>query len=423
MTRHAQTRTKEVVTARVVPKNLALESLLRPSAVEHMQRTGIDAWYTFHIPHSTPNPTALRLFRAIGIKNLTAPVMGFVYPDRIPVLIVAGLEEAHYKYFSKYGEVIVVNSRAELEIALKRGMEDCRKIALEYDEGLIATSHSIIPASLLDLIRRSAEIAVVSSGDLIQAQIAVLSKEGLASHERAANIITGFIKEAFAFISSRVGRVTEYEVQQFLANKFTEAKLTCEGEPPIVAVNANAANPHYALKAEGSAVIKRGDLVLFDFWAREAGNPEAIYADLGWMAYVGKKLPPTYARAFHTLLNARDAALEHMQNLLTHGHPLEPFQIDSVARNIITDAGYPNYPHSTGHSITTLVHGEGVTVGPSTSYRGVDRRLLLPGCLVSDEPGIYVKGRYGMRIESDIYVDPVKGPRVTSEIQREMVLI
>ena len=400
----------------------ALEPLLRPAATQHMRANSIDAWFTFHIPHSTPNPTALNLFRAIGIKNLTAPVMGLVYPDRKPVLIVAGIEKAHYGYFANYGEVIVVNSRKELEAALKKAMKGCKRVALEHESGLIATSHSIIPASLLELLLEVRKVETVSSGDLVQAQIAVLTSEGLASHERTAHLITGFVRQAFDYVNSRVGKVTEYEIQQFLAAKFEEAGLTCEGEPPIVAVRANAANPHYSPKSEDSAVIRKGDLILFDFWAKEK-TPNAIYADLGWMAYVGRRLPPAYTRAFQTLLNARDAATETMQRMFDGGKPLVPSVIDAAARNTITRAGYPDYPHSTGHSITTLVHGEGMGITKTTSYRGFDKRLLLPGTLVSDEPGIYIPGKFGMRIEADVYIDPVHGPRVTCEIQREMVFI
>lgn len=424
LTRNAQARIRTARSAhgRAVPRDPAVEPLLRPAAVQHMRDNKIDAWFTFHIPHSTPNPTALRLFRAIGIHNLTAPVMGFAYPDRKPVLVVAGIEKAHYGYFAKLGEVVVVNSRAELEAALKKAMDGCKKVALEHEEGLIATGHSIIPASLLGMIRSLAKIRTVSSGDLIQSQIAVLTPEGLASHETTAQMITGFVKEAFEYIRTRVGRVTEYEVQQFLAAKFTEAGLTCEGEPPIVAVNNNAANPHYSPKPEGSSAIRKGDLVLFDFWAR-AQDPEAIYADLGWMAYVGNRLPPRYGSAFNTLLTARDAAIEKMQHMFERGEPLVPSVIDAAARSVITSAGYPDFPHSTGHSITTLVHGEGASITKVSGYRGVDKRLLLPGCLLSDEPGIYIPSKFGMRIEADVYIDPVNGPRATSEIQREIVFI
>lgn len=402
-----------------------LEPLLRPAAAKHMQDHGIDAWFTFHIPHSTPNPTALRLFRAIGIKNITGALMGFVYPDRKPVLIVPALEKAHYDYFGKHGEVVVVTSRAELETALRKGMRSCKTVATEYEKGLIATGHSIIPASLLGLIKSLAKIRVVSSGDLVQAQIAVLTPEGLASHERAAEKLTRFVKEAFDFIGRNIGRgITEWTVQQFLVSSFTKENLTCENGPPIVAVNANAANPHYSPEPQGSSVIRKGDLILFDFWAREQA-PEAIYADLGWMAYVGDTLPlgHAYSSVFDTLLRARHAAIRKMQKRFDRGEPLVPHLIDAAARDIVIRDGYLDYPHSTGHSITTLVHGEGANISKTTSYRGVDKRLLLPGSLVSVEPGIYIPGKFGMRIEADVYIDPVKGPRPTSEIQREMVFI
>ena len=73
-------------------------------------------------------------------------------------------------------------------------------------------------------------------------------------------------------------------------------------EPPIVAVNANAANPHFSTGAERDTPIRAGDLILIDLFAKETGD-DAIYGDLTWMGYVGD----AGARRIRTRLRDRRA--------------------------------------------------------------------------------------------------------------------
>ncbi|MBS3068536.1 aminopeptidase P family protein [Candidatus Micrarchaeota archaeon] len=410
-------------------KDVVTDSLLRPAAAKHMRDNGIDAWFTFHNPPHILNPAALRLLRATGVQNLTAMVLAVIYPDKPPILICSKLERKHYDYFEPLGEVIAISTKDERDDAIRRATEGCRRIAAEHTPGMFVGGTSILPAAMLDWLRIMSSAEIVSSGDLLQAQVCVLTEQELASHVRAAELLTRFVKEAFAFIGQeiRAGRkVTEYDVQHFLVTRFEQNNLECD-HPPIVAVRENGADPHYAPIEGGERLkeIQKGDLVLIDIWAKDK-DPNAIYADLGWMGFVGSKaeFPVEYAMAFSTLVRARDAALIKMQEMFARGDPLVPQLIDRAAREVIIAAGYPDYNmHSTGHSITTIVHGEGVSITGTSTSKGDDPRLVLPGTLSSDEPGIYIPGRYGMRIEADVYVDPVLGPRATCEIQREIVFI
>ncbi len=405
------------------------DSLLRPAAAKHMRDTRIDAWFTFHNPPHVLNPAALRLLRATGVQNLTAMVLAVIYPDRPPILICSKLERKHYDYFEPLGEVIAVSTKDERDDAIRKATGGCKRIAAEYTPGMFVGGSSILPAAMLDWLRDMSSAEIVSSGDLLQAQVCVLTEQELISHVRAAELLTRFVKEAFNFIGTEIkaGRkVTEYDVQHFFAIKFEEAGLECD-HLPIVAVRENAADPHYAPIQDGERLkeIKKGDLVLIDIWAKER-DPNAIYADLGWMGFVGSQseFSVEYAMAFNTLVRARNAAIIEMQRMFVTGEPLVPQLIDRAARDVVIAAGYPDYNmHSTGHSITTLVHGEGVSITGTSTSKGDDPRLILSGTLSSDEPGIYIPGRYGMRIEADVYIDPVLGPRATCEIQHSMYFI
>ena len=95
------------------------------------------------------------------------------------------------------------------------------------------------------------------------------------SHLRAAKGVRETVDEAFAYIRQHT-LVTEYAVQQFILERFAARGLTTY-HPPIVAVNAHGADPHYMPTAEHSAPICPGDFVLIDLWAKE---PQGVYADI-----------------------------------------------------------------------------------------------------------------------------------------------
>lgn len=400
--------------------------LLKPATREVMQKRQIDAWLTFHDPDHTRNPAAVRLFGASGVKNLTAPFLGVVYadPSRKPMLIASVLEESHYGYFAEFGDLVVYKKGSDVTTAIKRALRGCVDVATEYTPGAFFGPTAMITAELMDLLRSIHHVRVVSSGELLQYQATVLTDQELASHVRAAQALTAIIHETFTYVSQNLSRVSEYEVQRYMLELYVSRGLDASS-PPIVAVNDNAANPHYSpdQNPEAARIIKHGDLILFDFWAREANNPDAIYADLGWMAYAGDRLSDEHGQAFKTLLSARDAVLAKAADLFGKGKPLVSHVLDRAARKLLTDAGYPNFPHATGHSITTLVHGEGTRIGPKNYGRGAETRLVIPGSLSSDEPGIYLKGQFGMRVESDMYIHPISGPQFTCEAQTKMVFL
>jgi Xaa-Pro aminopeptidase len=173
-------------------------------------------------------------------------------------------------------------------------------------------------------------------------------------------------------------------------------------EPPIVAVNANAANPHFSTAEERDTPIHRGDLVLIDLFAKEV-PADSIYGDLTWMGFVGEQVPEEYAQAFTLVARARDAAVELVQSRIGEGRPVRGEEADRVARGIIEAAGYGEaFVHRTGHSIGREVHGTGANLD---SLETRDHRLLIDGTCFSVEPGIYLPGRFGIRSELDMTIE------------------
>ena len=83
-------------------------------------------------------------------------------------------------------------------------------------------------------------------------------------------------------------------------------------DPPIVAVNAHSADPHFAPSERNATPISRGDFVLLDLWAKEQG-PDAIYADFTWVGFAGESVPEDHRRIFSIVAQARDAAVDLVQ--------------------------------------------------------------------------------------------------------------
>ena len=282
---------------------------------------------------------------------------------------------------------------------------------------------SRVDAGTIELIR-SFGVEPVTSADLVQRFEAVWSDEQKKMHDQAADTIHRIIMESFAEVARRIRAnepTTEYDIQQFMEKRFTAEGMTNDNDPPIIAVNANAANPHYQPTREINSPIKRGDFVLFDVWYK-LKKPDAVYADQTWTGYVGESVPEEYTRIFNIVRDARDAAVRYIQTNLRAGNSFTGASVDDVSRGVITRAGYgPQFLHRTGHSIGEEVHGNGANID---NLETKDSRRIIPRTCFSIEPGIYLEGKFGVRSEINVYVVNDREAIVTgTPIQTEVIAI
>ncbi len=194
---------------------------------------------------------------------------------------------------------------------------------------------------------------------------------------------------------------TEIEVSRDLARMTIE-----EGHEvssfAIVAAGPNGASPHHE---PGDRVIESGDLVVCDF----GGRVDGYYSDSTRTFSVGD--PSDRQREVHELVAAATQAARHA---VAPG--LECQEVDRAARAVIDGAGYGDYfIHRTGHGIGLETHEHPYMV------EGNDLALE-PGMAFSIEPGIYLPGEFGVRIE-DIAVCGDSGADVLNESQRGLVVV
>jgi Xaa-Pro aminopeptidase len=295
-----------------------------------------------------------------------------------------------------------------------------RKIAMQYSPMNDIPYISRVDAGTIELVR-SCGGEPVTSAELVQQFEAVWTPAQKQSHIEASDKTHQIIMEAFGEIARRIRAekpVTEYDIQQFIDRRWEEDGMI--PEQGIVAVNENAANPHYAPTHEITKPIKRGDFVLIDV-ASKLKKEGAVFTDQTWTGYVGETVPEEFTRIFNIVREARDSAVEFVRKNVRAGKSIRGAEVDDVSRGVIQRAGYgEQFTHRTGHSIGEEGHGNGVNID---NFETRDSRRLIPGIAFSIEPGIYLEGKFGVRSEINVYVGE-KDIEVTGQpIQTEIVPI
>lgn len=368
-----------------------------------LEPRGLDGWLLFNFLGS--NAVASKM---LGLPAMTRRYFVWIPARGTPVALTHRIEQQPWETW--IGEKRVYSSWRELESELPAMLKGAGKVAMEYAAGDAVPYVDRVPAGVVEMVR-AAGVEVASSGDLVSAFYSRWSAEGEASHRRAAVAVRETAHGAFQRIADdiRAGkRTTEWEVRGWIGEEFARRGITVGGDA-IVAVNANAANPHYAPSADHHAEIKHGDLVLIDLWGKE--NDDAIYADQTWMGYVGETVPERLAGIMAALVDAREAACRLVIDRHAAGQALAGYEVDDASRGVIESRGFGQYfIHRTGHSIDRDLHGSGPNIDNLESR---DTRTLIQGVGFSVEPGIYIPGDVGFRSEVNMYMG-ANGPEVTT---------
>lgn len=344
----------------------------------------------------------------LGLPPLTRRVFVLIPRTGRPIALTHRIEQQ--VWVDWIGENRPYLSWQSLEAELGRALAGRGRVALEVSQGDAIPYIDRVPAGVVDLIRQSG-VELVSSGDLVSAMYSRWSEEGEASHRRAAGIVREVAFDAFRRIGEAIasGEIpTEWAIREWIVEQLVHRGLPI-GADAIVAIDVNAANPHYAPAADAHSGIARGNTVLIDLWGK--ATAEAIYADQTWMAFVGDDPPARVRRVFEAVRDARVAAVDFIRSRHEAGEPVHGFEVDDVARTLIDRAGFgENFIHRTGHSIDRELHGSGPNID---NLETRDGRRLIRGIGFSIEPGIYLEGELGVRSEINVFMG-ASGPVVTT---------
>ncbi len=176
--------------------------------------------------------------------------------------------------------------------------------------------------------------------------------------------------------------ITEREIASELINQMRMGGADGVSFDPIVVTGVKSSMPH---GVPGDVAVQNGDFVTMDFGCRLNG----YCSDMTRTVAVGS-VTEEMRNVYETVLKAQLAAIEKAQAGMTGA------EVDKVARDVITAAGYGDcFGHGFGHGLGLDVH-EAPTAGPS------GKTPMPAGSVISAEPGIYLEGRFGVRIEDVI---------------------
>ncbi len=372
--------------------------------VARLQRTlqtmaDVDGWLFYDFRHS--DPLAYRVLLLDPARHVTRRWYYWVPTTGAPVKLVHRIEPRALDPLP--GDVRQYVSWESQQEELRRLLKGSRLVAMQYSPMNAIPYVSRVDAGTIDLIR-SFGTTVITSADLVQTFEAVWTEEQLISHRVAADILRRVVDETFREVAEAMssGRaLTERALQQFMLGRF-QVHGVVTASPPIVAVNAHSADPHYEPTPEQSLPIQQGDLILIDLWAKQPHQADAVYADITWTGYVGATVPARHEEVFQVVRRARDAAVDFVRGRAQTGSLPCGWEVDDVCRQVIRTAGFGDqFVHRTGHSIGEEVHGNGANID---NLETQDGRRLLPNTCFSIEPGIYLTGEFGIRSEVDVYV-------------------
>lgn len=378
---------------------------------------GFDGWLLYDFRGT--NPLAKRILGLSETTILSRRWFYWVPAFGQPQKLVHRIEQGALDHLP--GERQVYLRWDELEWGIAALVRGTARIAMEYSPRNAIPYISRVDAGTIELVR-SYGVAIESSGDLVQLFEATWTDAQWQLHLEAGRHTDSAYDRAWSYIVERVrrdGSVRETEVQAVIMDHFRENGLTTY-HPPIVGVNEHSGDPHYEPLPGKDGVIRAGDFVLIDLWAK-VDQPDGVYSDLTRVAFVGDSVPEKYERIFQIVAQARDAAIALVQERFAANQPLNGWEVDQAARRVIEAAGYgKQFVHRTGHNIGRETHGNGANMdGLETK----EIRLVLPRTCFSVEPGIYFP-EFGVRSEVNVFVDVDKRVHVTAgELQRNVLAL
>ncbi len=214
------------------------------------------------------------------------------------------------------------------------------------------------------------------------AELAALRRAGAAADAAMADVLKAPL----------VGR-NEREMAQLISDRLIAHGHQHAGFA-IVGSGPNSGSPHYVT---GGRLIEEGDALVLDF----GGVLDDYCSDITRSVFLGKA-PAEYRRIYDTVQAAQEKAFQTVRP----GVPCQ--EVDQAARGVISAAGYGQYfIHRTGHGLGLDGHEDPYIVEGNTMP-------LQPGMVFSIEPGIYLPGRFGVRIEDIVVVTEIGAERLNN---------
>ena len=282
------------------------------------------------------------------------------------------------------GDVKVYHDRDELVKYFQEALSGCEKVGFNVHSATYASVTGI--KKLVDR-----EFEIVDASDALAVTYAIKDEKEIAATRKACEISSKVARELPDYLTESV---SEKEVAARMDSRMRELGGTGNAFDTIAAFGANASQPHYM---PGDYRLKKGDVALFDFGTKY----DRYCSDMTRTVFYGEP-PEVLKRAYEVVLEAQTAGIEEYRA------GAKANAADLAARKIIDESEFKGkFIHSFGHGIGMDVH-QPIHVSPRSE------QVLSAGNIVSAEPGIYIPGVGGIRIEDTILITEDGCERLTS---------
>ena len=343
-----------------------------------------------------PGPGLLYL-TGLHFHLMERPTVAFFRPGQTPAMVFPEFETAKVEHLPFRMESFTYTEKLKTwDEAFEKAVAAC---------GLEGRRIGVEPRSLrfleLEFVRRAAPSARFDSAEAVMAELRMYKDD--SEIERMRKAVKVAQQALRATLPAAVPGISERE----LAGELTANLLRAGSEPelpfpPIVAFGPNSANPH---ASPTDRALAADDLILFDWGA----SVDGYFSDLTRVFRIGR-VEAELEKIADIVHRANQAAVRKA------GPGVPAGELDRAARDYITEAGYGDFfIHRTGHGLGLEDHED-------PYIRGDNEQILRPGMTFTIEPGIYLKGLGGVRIEDDVVITE-DGAVSLSDMPRELLAL
>ncbi len=384
-------------------------------AIEILKEQNTDLWLTFVRETSGVRDPALDLL--IGANDLTWESAIILTRNGDKIAIVGNLEKEALQRLGIFGEILGYDKSIRDLLRDTFGRINPDRIAVNtsmnnvHADGLTHAMYEMLRDYLSGTPYAD---RLISAEPVINALRGRKTPEELARIKRAIEITDEIYKKTFDFI--KVG-MTEIEVGEYmlkLADEYGVGLAWPRENCPAVNSGPNKVVGH---NGPTEIKIERGHLIHFDFGVKY----QDYCSDIQRVCYVLREgeteAPIEVQRGFITIRTAIEKSREAMKAGVTGN------SIDVIAREIVTDSGYPEYNYALGHQLGRVAHDGGALLGPLwEKYGDSPNQKLEVGQVYTIEPGLAVTGYGYLGLEEDVILTE-KGAAYFTAPQSEIVLI
>jgi Xaa-Pro aminopeptidase len=383
-------------------------------AIGILQEKEIDLWLTFVRETSAGGDPVLPLI--YGDADLTWQSALILTRSGERIAIVGHFDSEAVRDLGVYATVISYHESIKPKLVDVLERLEPTRIALNYSESDVLAdgmSHGMYRLLRSYLAGLPYDEYLVPAGEVISALRGRKTPGEIARIRAAVETTRQIYENTFEYV--RPG-MTETEIHGFML-----AQLEAFGVEPAwyaghcPTVNAGADSPVGHVGAANYQVAK-GQLLHFDFGVKQDGYCSDIQRVVYYLDSGEPAPPEPVQHGFDTVVQAIQAAVSAMKPGALG------WEVDSVARQTVTDAGYPEFKHATGHQLGRLAHDGGGLLGPQWErYGNTPNHPLEAGQVYTVEPGLMVPGYGYIGLEEDVLVTE-QGATFLGEPQIQLIL-